>query len=151
MFQTPLPYWKEYQWREQPVLDEASWAIHSEQVLDISSCLTGDQLIWEAPAGKWIIMRTGMCPTGVTNSPAEPIATGLEVDKMSREHVAAHFEAYMGEIIRRIPEADRKCWKVVYRTVMRQEVKTSQTTSWSLSSLAMVMIRYPSCLYIMDT
>ena len=108
MFQTPLPYWKEYQWREQPTLDKASWAIHSEQVLDISSCLTGDQLTWEAPAGKWIIMRTGMCPTGVTNSPAEPIATGLEVDKMSREHVAAHFDAYMGEIIRRIPEADRK-------------------------------------------
>ena len=113
MFQTPLPYWEEYQWREQPALDNASWAIHSNQVLDISSCLTGDQLTWEAPAGKWIIMRTGMCPTGVTNSPAEPIATGLEVDKMSREHVAAHFDAYMGEIIRRIPEADRKCWKVV--------------------------------------
>lgn len=113
MFQTPLPYWKEYQWREQPALDNASWAIHSNQVLDISSCLAGDQLTWEAPAGKWVIMRTGMCPTGVTNSPAEPIATGLEVDKMSREHVAAHFDAYMGEIIRRIPEADRKCWKVV--------------------------------------
>lgn len=113
MFQTPLPYWEEYQWREQPALDNAAWAIHSDQVIDISSCLTGDQLTWEAPAGKWIIMRTGMCPTGVTNSPAEPIATGLEVDKMSREHVAAHFDAYMGEIIRRIPEADRKCWKVV--------------------------------------
>ena len=113
MFQTPLPYWEEYQWREQPALDNASWAIHSDQVIDISSYLTGDQLTWEAPAGKWIIMRTGMCPTGVTNSPAEPIATGLEVDKMSREHVAAHFDAYMGEIIRRIPEADRKCWKVV--------------------------------------
>ena len=113
MFQTPLPYWEEYQWREQPALDNASWAIHSDQVIDISSCLTGDQLIWDAPAGKWVIMRTGMCPTGVTNSPAEPIATGLEVDKMSREHVAAHFDAYMGEIIRRIPEADRKCWKVV--------------------------------------
>lgn len=113
MFQTPLPYWEEYQWREQPALDNAAWAIHSDQVIDISSCLTGDQLTWEAPAGKWVIMRTGMCPTGVTNSPAEPIATGLEVDKMSREHVAAHFDAYMGEIIRRIPEADRKCWKVV--------------------------------------
>lgn len=113
MFQTPLPYWEEYQWREQPALDNASWAIHSNQVLDISSCLAGDQLTWEAPAGKWVIMQTGMCPTGVTNSPAEPIATGLEVDKMSREHVAAHFDAYMGEIIRRIPEADRKCWKIV--------------------------------------
>ena len=38
----------------------------------------------------------GMRPTGVKNSPADPEATGLETDKMSRKHVAAHFEALMG-------------------------------------------------------
>lgn len=26
MFQSPLPYWEEYQWRDQPVLDDASLA-----------------------------------------------------------------------------------------------------------------------------
>ena len=41
-------------------------------------------------------MRMGMRPTGVKNSPADPEATGLETDKMSRKHVAAHFEALMG-------------------------------------------------------
>ena len=51
--------------------------------------------------------------TGVTNGPASKEAIGLEIDKMSRKHVQTHFDAYMGEIIRRIPEADRKCWKVV--------------------------------------
>lgn len=113
MYQTPLPYWKEYQWREQPVLDDASLAIDPKQVLDISACLKGDRLEWDAPAGDWTVMRMGMCPTGVTNSPADPEATGLETDKMSRKHIEAHFEALMGEICRRIPEADRKSWKVV--------------------------------------
>lgn len=75
--------------------------------------MKGDNLEWDAPAGDWVIMRMGMRPTGVKNSPADPEATGLETDKMSRKHVAAHFEALMGEICRRIPEADRRSWKVV--------------------------------------
>ena len=31
---------------------------------------------------------------------------------MSKQHVNAHFDAYMGEILRRIPEADRKSLKI---------------------------------------
>lgn len=113
MFQTPLPYWHEYQWPVQPVVEDASLLIDPSKVIDISSCLQGDRLIWNAPAGDWTVMRTGMLPTGVTNSPADPEATGLETDKMSRKHIEAHFDAFMGEILRRIPAADRKCWKVV--------------------------------------
>ncbi len=56
---------------------------------------------------------TGMTPTGVTNAPASPEATGLEIDKMSKKHVEKHFEEYIGEILKRIPEADRKTFKVV--------------------------------------
>src|SRR5690606_35760844 len=33
--------------------------------------------------------------------------------KMSKEHIKSHFDAYMGEVIRRIPAEDRKTWKVV--------------------------------------
>ncbi|WP_293669488.1 glycosyl hydrolase [uncultured Parabacteroides sp.] len=113
MFQTPLPYWHEYQWPVQPEVDEPGLTVDPDQVLDISSCLQGDRLVWKAPAGDWTILRTGMLPTGVTNSPADPEATGLETDKMSRKHIETHFEAYMGEIYRRIPAEDRKCWKVV--------------------------------------
>lgn len=113
MFQTPLPYWHEYQWPVQPATDDLSLLIDPAMVTDITSCLQGDRLVWKAPAGDWTVMRTGMLPTGVTNSPADPEATGLEVDKMSRKHVEAHFDAFMGEILRRIPAADRKCWKVV--------------------------------------
>lgn len=113
MYQQPLPYWDEYMWREQPAPDAAASTIAPETVIDISQYLDGDMLTWDAPAGDWIVMRTGMLPTGVTNGPALGKATGLETDKMSREHIEAHFDAYMGEILRRIPAEDRRCWKVV--------------------------------------
>lgn len=113
MFQSPLPYWNEYQWPVQPASDDLTLNIDPSKVLDITSYLKGDQLSWKAPAGNWTVMRMGMLPTGVTNGPASPEAIGLETDKMSKKHIEAHFEAYMGEIYRRIPAADRKCWKVV--------------------------------------
>lgn len=114
MFQTPLPMWHDYLWDEQPVLTDASLAIDPKAVIDLTDRLTENgELEWEVPEGKWIIARTAMLPTGVTNGPAAPEATGPEIDKMSKEHVATHFDAFIGEILRRIPEADRKCFKVV--------------------------------------
>jgi Glycosyl hydrolases family 2, sugar binding domain. len=113
MFQTPLPYWNEYQWESQPVVEDPSLVVDPAKVLDLTKYLSGDQLIWDAPEGDWTILRTGMLPTGVTNAPATPEATGMEADKMSKKHIRTHFEAFMGEIYRRIPAKDRKCWKMV--------------------------------------
>ncbi len=114
MHPTPLPYWHEYQWAQQPEPADKSMVIDGTKVIDISQNMSADgTLTWNVPEGKWIILRTGMTPTGTQNSPASPEATGYEVDKMSKEHVATHFEGHMGEILKRIPEADRKCFKVV--------------------------------------
>ncbi len=113
MFQSPLPYWHEYQWPEQAELSDQSLAIDAATVIDLSAKMDRNgTLKWTVPAGEWVIMRSGMLPTGVKNGPASPEGTGLEVDKMSRAHVASHFDAFLGEIIRRIPAADRKTWKV---------------------------------------
>lgn len=114
MFQTPLPYWKDYLWDVQPEVEDKSLVIDPEKVLDITNYLTAEgTLDWKVPEGKWVIMKTGMTTTGQTNGPASPEGTGLETDKMSKKHIAAHFDAFLGEIIRHIPEADRKTWKVV--------------------------------------
>jgi hypothetical protein len=113
MYQAPLPYWHEYQWREQPVVDDAALVVDPAKVIDISKHLSGDRLVWDAPEGDWVILRTGMLSTGVTNTPTSIEARGLEVDKMSKKHVEAHFDAYMGEILKRIPAPDRKSFKVV--------------------------------------
>ena len=113
MFQTPLPYFKDYMWPTQPEVSK-DLVIDPKTVVDISKNLSADgTLNWSVPKGNWVIMQTGMTTTGVTNGPASPEATGLETDKMSKKHIAAHFDAFLGEIIRRIPAADRKTWKVV--------------------------------------
>lgn len=114
MFQTPLPYWNEYLWPDQPVVSDKSLLIDPDHIIDISGYMDADgTLTWDVPEGEWKIIRAGMASTNVKNEPATPEGTGLEIDKMSKEHVAAHFDAFLGEIIRRIPPADRKTWKVV--------------------------------------
>ncbi len=113
MFPTPFPYWGSYEWPVQPEFQHAGLVIDPSAVIDISKYMNADgQLKWTVPEGKWIIMRTGMTPTKVVNSPASPEGRGLEVDKMSKQHVAKHFDAFLGKILERIPAQDRKTWKV---------------------------------------
>jgi len=114
MHQTPLPYWDAYKWPTPPEVGNKSLMVDASQVIDISTYLSEDgTLTWNVPEGEWVILRTGMTPTGTTNAPAPPEATGYEVDKMSRKHIEKHFNSYIGEILKRIPEADRKTFKVV--------------------------------------
>ncbi|MDR2137944.1 MAG: glycoside hydrolase family 2 [Tannerella sp.] len=112
MFQTPLPMWHDYLWEAQPEVP-AALCTAPERVMDLTAKVSDGVLEWDAPEGDWIISRTAMRPTGVTNSPASPEGTGLEIDKLSRQHVASHFDAFIGEILRRIPAEDRTCFKVV--------------------------------------
>lgn len=113
MHPTPLPYWHDYQWKPQAAIADKDYLVNKSDVLDITANMSADgTLNWEAPAGDWVILRTGMVPTGVKNGPASPEGTGLEVDKMNHEHVIKHFDAFLGEIIKRIPAEDRKTWKV---------------------------------------
>lgn len=114
MFQTPLPLWDAYRWRPQPDYEERQLAIQPEQVQNLSTRLGADgSLDWEAPRGDWIVLRVGMTPTGVKNSPAAPEATGLEVDKMNRKWVARHFDSYVGKLLERMPAPDRAGLKYV--------------------------------------
>jgi len=114
MHPTPLPYWKDYQWPQQPEVDDKATVIDASKVIDITQFLTSDgTLNWDVPEGEWVILRTGMTPTGTVNSPASPEATGYEVDKMSKTLAEKHFYGHMGEVLKRIPEADRKSFKVI--------------------------------------
>jgi len=109
MFQSPLPMWDWYMWPTQPEPLQTGLIAQPDKVIDLTEKMQENgKLEWEVPAGEWIIYRTAMLTTGVTNGPASPEATGLEVDKMSQKHVADHFDAFMGEILRRIPAKDRK-------------------------------------------
>ena len=114
MHQTPLPYWDTYKWPTPPEIENKSLMVDASRIIDISKYLSKDGILtWDVPEGEWLILRTGMTPTGTTNAPAPPEATGYEVDKMSQKHIEKHFNSYIGEILKRIPEADRKSFKVV--------------------------------------
>ncbi|MFY9173587.1 glycosyl hydrolase [Petrimonas mucosa] len=114
MHPTPLPYWHDYLWPDQPEVDDNSLIIQESQIIDLTDKMSSDGVLnWDVPEGAWTILRMGMAPTGVTNGPASPEATGLEVDKMSKKWTALHFDRFIGEILRRIPEEERKTFKVV--------------------------------------
>ena len=74
---------------------QAGDAIDAEKVIDLTGKMRPDgTLDWDAPAGKWIVMRLGYSLTGEVNHPATPAATGLEVDKLSAKDVQAYVEEY---------------------------------------------------------
>jgi hypothetical protein len=76
----------------------AADAIGKADVIDLSSKMRADgTLDWTPPAGTWIVLRMGYSLTGASNRPASPEATGLEVDKLSRLHVKAYFDNYLGQ------------------------------------------------------
>jgi hypothetical protein len=109
MHPTPLPEWDSYLWPAQPEPELASLAVPTAAVTNLSELMTADgTLTWQVPAGEWVIQRIGMTPTGVENNPASKEGTGLEVDKMSAKLVQEHFAAFVGQILKRMPAADRK-------------------------------------------
>lgn len=75
-----------------------SESVAKADVIDLTTKMSSDgKLDWIPPAGKWVIMRLGYSLTGHQNSPASPEATGLEIDKLSAEHVNAYFSFYLNQ------------------------------------------------------
>lgn len=66
-----------------------------EQVVDLTSSVKDGVLSWDAPEGRWRILRIGYSLTGKHNSPAPAEATGLEVDKMDPIAWKEYFHTYL--------------------------------------------------------
>lgn len=114
VFQDPQPPFDFYTWPQQTEPDSLERVITAASVQNLTQQLRPDgSLEWNVPAGDWIIQRIGMAPTGTENSPSPREATGLEVDKMNRTALKSHFDAYVGELLARMPAAERKSWKHV--------------------------------------
>lgn len=114
MHPTPLPMWDTYLWPPQDEPDAPQLTVPAERVVDLRDQLAADgTLRWDVPAGQWIILRTGMTPTGIKNAPASPEGEGLEVDKMNRQAAQSHFDAFIGHLLGRMPAAERTAFKHV--------------------------------------
>ncbi len=111
MHQTPFPRWESYEWPRQNE-PGAGYAIPSvKDVIRINARIIDNKITWVVPAGTWEIQRIVAMPTGLKNSPASKEATGYEVDKMNESLMQYHFDSYIGKIIKRMPENDRKALK----------------------------------------
>jgi hypothetical protein len=84
-------------WREIPYMSaEKSDAIAISDIIDLTNKMDAEgNLNWDAPAGKWTIIRLGYSLTGRENHPASPEATGLEVDKLDKEAVMRYINTYL--------------------------------------------------------
>ena len=77
-------------------VDRGAEFVAPAAVRDITAKLRADgTLDWTPPAGTWRILRLGYSLTGVTNHPATPEATGLEVDKYDGDAVRRYLETYL--------------------------------------------------------
>lgn len=79
------------------VVDESA-CLRRRDVIDLTQRMRADgSLDWSPPAGRWVVLRFGYSLTGKVNGPASREGTGLEVDKLNRQHVKAYADAYLGE------------------------------------------------------
>jgi hypothetical protein len=75
---------------------ERDAVIAPESVIDVTDKVAADgRLRWEAPAGRWTLVRLGWSLTGQTNGPAQAEDTGLEIDKLDPDAVRGYLEHYL--------------------------------------------------------
>lgn len=114
MHPTPKPEWDTYLWKTQNSNTDPELFVDTEEVIDVSKFVNKNgELNWDAPEGEWTIMRIGMTPTGTKNSPSAPQGQGYEVDKMNSKLAKYHFDNFVGEFLKRIPENSKSAFKYV--------------------------------------
>lgn len=72
-------------------------------VIDLSKYTAANgHLRWDVPPGRWTIMRFGNTSTGATTRPAPVPGLGMECDKLDTAALNAHFEAFIGSLLREL-------------------------------------------------
>jgi hypothetical protein len=88
----PVPDLYEYATQPDPSAD----VVAKSSVIDLTTKMRADgTLDWAPPDGNWVILRFGYSLLGITNHPATPEATGLEVDKLNRTYVKNYMNTYL--------------------------------------------------------
>jgi hypothetical protein len=78
-------------------------AIAVETIVDLSDRLQEDgRLAWKVPPGEWTLLRFGRTSTGANTRPAPRSGLGLECDKFSTTALDAHFDQFVGRLVRTV-------------------------------------------------
>lgn len=101
-------------------------------VLDLTDKMQKDgTLAWHPAAGRWLVLRMGYTLTGATNHPATPEASGLEVDKLSYQHVHDYMTYYTGIV----SDAVGPYWGKSFRNLLMDSWECG-TENWSENILS---------------
>ena len=77
--------------------------VAADRVVDLTARMDADgRLVWNVPAGQWTILRFGRTSTGANTRPAPAPGLGLECDKFDPAALDAHFDAFIGALLREI-------------------------------------------------
>jgi hypothetical protein len=77
--------------------------IDKDKIVDITQFLqSGGRIKWEVPSGKWTIMRFGKRNNGAVTRPAPEPGLGFECDKFDTVAFDAHFDQFVGRLIRKV-------------------------------------------------
>jgi hypothetical protein len=75
--------------------------IPGESIIDLTELVSSDgTLSWDAPPGKWRILRFGYASNFKMTRPCPPAAVGLECNRLSPEGIDTHFEAFLEPIFK---------------------------------------------------
>jgi len=84
------------------------------EIIDLTAGVEPNgRLKWDAPEGKWKIIRFGRTTTGKGCNPAPPGAWGLECDKLDKAGADAHFDGYVAKVLENAGPALGKSFKGV--------------------------------------
>ena len=93
-------------------------AINPSSVIHIPGRLHKDgTLEWEVPPGKWTIMRFVRRNNGAVTRPAPEPGLGFEADKFDTASFDAHYDTYVGKLIRKVqPLKDKSSggWTMIH-------------------------------------
>ncbi|RPJ22317.1 MAG: hypothetical protein EHM35_18355, partial [Planctomycetaceae bacterium] len=81
----------------------ADAVITRDRIVELTDRLQPDgRLAWDVPAGRWTILRFGRVSTGANTRPAPQPALGFESDKFDPAALDAHFDVFIGTLLREI-------------------------------------------------
>ena len=85
--------------RNPPARQSASAWVKSSEIRDVTALMKPDgSFSWDAPAGRWAIIRVGHANTMHKNAPAPKEGTGFECNKLSPSGADVQFDNYIGRL-----------------------------------------------------
>lgn len=92
---------KQYYTRDLSPVDQAD-IVNPDNIIDLTSMLSGDTLTWDVPEGEWTVLRLGARNNGAVTRPAPMPGIGFECNKADTTALKAHFDVFVNDLITRL-------------------------------------------------